>query len=67
MDTCIVSGFSLGASMSVGRIARHGIEFPGDIVGREGLRNTRLHLDAVLHWGDIGDAEGGRRFLGAFG
>jgi hypothetical protein len=67
LDICIASGFSLGAAKSTGKIFQAEIEFLGDIVGREGLRSTEKHLDAVKHFGEVNDIEAMRRFLGAFG
>ena len=58
---------SPGAAMSTGKIFQAEIEFLGDIVGREGLRSTEKHLDAVKHFGEVNDIEAMRRFLGAFG
>ena len=43
-DICISSGFSLGASKSVGKIFQKEIEFLGDLVGRFGLRSTEKQL-----------------------
>ena len=66
-DVCISSGFSLGASKSLGKLFQPQLEFLGDVVGRHGLQSTEAHLDAVKYYGDITNPEGMRRFLGAFG
>ena len=57
LDACIVSGLSLGASKSRGRIAQHALEFLGDVVGRDGIWSMELHFGAVHIWGDIEDVK----------
>ena len=62
-----LAGFRSGGSKSAGRVFQTALQFLGDVRSREGLRSTEEHLDAVKNFGDIVDAEGMRRFLGAFG
>jgi hypothetical protein len=67
MDTCIITGFSLGAGKSAKNIFQPEVKFLGDMCGRHGLTSTEEHLDAVKHFGEIETPEAMRRFLGAFG
>ena len=66
MDLCAVSGFSLGAKKSRNRLARSELDILGDIVGREHIKATNMHLKTITEWGEINDTNAMRRFLGNF-
>ena len=64
---CAVSGFSLGATKSRGRLARVDLEILGDIVGREHITSTEAHLKTVQkNWGVIEDCATCADFLRTF-